>query len=161
MDIEARLQLLEQRIQELEDTLDVLRVVASYGPSMDGGSGPDAGQFWTQDCVYDSDNASEPLQGRSAIEELSARIGQLPFGVAHFSNLPIIVIDGDHATVTAESNTYHQEDGKYVVARVSANRWELDRVEGTWQVRLRINRLLDGSPAGREVLTKGVREALA
>jgi hypothetical protein len=161
MDIEERLAALEARTRELEDTLAVFRVVASYGPSVDSGASVEAGQLWTEDCTYDSDNAAEPLRGRHDIEELSARVGQVNMGVAHFLNLPIVVVDGEHATVTGHSNTYHQEDGKYVVARVSSNRWELDRVDGRWQVRSRVNRVLDGNQEARAVLARGVRESLA
>ena len=64
MNIEERLQLLEQRVRALEDTLDVLRVVASYGPSVDGGVVAEAGRLWTADCTYDSDNAAEPKPRR-------------------------------------------------------------------------------------------------
>jgi hypothetical protein len=161
MNVDERLQALERKVRELEDTLDVLRVVASYGPSVDGGASAEIGQLWTEDCTYDSDNADDPLRGRAALEELSERVGQLPMGVAHFLNLPIVVVDGDRATVTGHSNTYHQEDGKYVVARVSSNRWELERVDGRWQVRSRVNRVLDGNQEARDLLARGVRESLA
>jgi ketosteroid isomerase-like protein len=157
--IEERVQALESEVRRLRDELDVLRVVASYAPSIDGGAVADAPGFWTEDCVYDSDN-DEPLRGRGAIEALAERIGQLPIGVGHFMNLPVIVVDGDRATVTNESNTYHPEDGRYVVARVSANRWELVRVDGRWQVATRVNRILDGTDAGRALLTQGIHESL-
>jgi hypothetical protein len=161
MDVEERLQALERRVTELQDTLDVLRVVASYGPSVDGGAAVEAGRLWAEDCTYDSDNAAEPLRGRRTLEELAAGVGQLPMGVAHFLNLPIVVVDGDSATVTGHSNTYHQEDGAYVVARVSSNRWELEKIDGRLQVRTRVNRILDGTQEARELLARGVRESLA
>jgi ketosteroid isomerase-like protein len=159
MKIEDRLRALEAQVARMRDELDVLRVVASYAPSIDGGAVAEAARFWTDDCTYDSD-ADEPLRGRAAIEALSARVGQLPIGAAHFMNLPVVVVDGDRATVTGESHTFHQEDGRYVVARVSANRWELVRVDGTWQVRTRLNRILDGTDDGRELLARGLRESL-
>jgi hypothetical protein len=155
-----RLAALEARVQTLSDTLDVMRVIASYPASIDGGAADVAGRFWTEDAVYDSD-ADAPLHGRGALVDLAERIGGLGMGAAHFFNLPLVTVDGDHAVVTGESNTYHQEGDRYVVARVSSNRWELDRVDGTWQVRSRINRLLDGSPAARELLARGARESLA
>lgn len=161
MDVEARLEALEQQVIELQDTLDVLRVVASYGPSVDGGASVEAGLLWTEDCAYDSDNAAEPLRGRGALEALSAQVGQVPMGVAHFLNLPVVVVDGDGATVTCHSNTYHQEDGKYVVARVSSNRWELDKIDGRWQIRSRVNRILDGNQEAKELLARGIRESFA
>ncbi|HEX5586273.1 MAG TPA: nuclear transport factor 2 family protein [Acidimicrobiia bacterium] len=161
MDVEARLQALERQVVELQDSLDVLRVVASYGPSVDGGAAAEAGLLWTEDCTYDSDNAADPLRGRTTIEELSERVGQVPMGVAHFLNLPVVVVDGDRATVTGHSNTYHQEDGKYVVARVSSNRWELEKIDGRWQIRSRVNRILDGNQEAKELLARGIRESFA
>ncbi len=157
-DLEKRLLTLEAEVARLRDELEVARVVASYAPSVDGGATQEAPLFWTEDCVYDSD-ADEPLRGRAAIEALSNRVGQLPIGAAHFLNLPVVVVRGDEATVTCESHTFHQEDGRYVVARVSANRWELVRQGGAWRIRLRVNRLLDGTEEGRELLARGLRES--
>jgi hypothetical protein len=159
-DLDARMAAPEARVQVLSDTLDVMRVIASYAPSVDGGAADVIGQFWTEDAVYDSD-ADTPLVGRGPMVELAERVGGLTFGAAHFFNLPIVTVHGDHAVVTGESNTYHQEGDRYVVARVSSNRWELDRVDGTWQVRHRVNRLLDGSSAARDLLARGTRESLA
>jgi ketosteroid isomerase-like protein len=159
-DVEARLAALEARVVELQDQLDVFRVVASYCPSIDGGAVAEAPQFWTEDCVYDSDNDA-PLVGRGAIEALAERIGATPMGVAHNFNLPVIVVDGDHAVVTNESNTFVKVDDTYVVHRVSANRWELDKVDGRWQVAKRVNRLMSGDAESRALLTQGIRESLA
>ena len=157
-EVEARLLSLEAEVQHLRDELDVLRVVASYGPSIDGGAVDEAPTYWTEDCEYDSD-ADQPLRGRQAIADLSERVGQLPIGAAHFVNLPVIVVAGERATVTCESNTFHEQDGHYVVARVSANRWELERVSGAWQIRRRVNRILDGTSTGREMLARGIQES--
>ena len=161
MDVDARLAALEAKLAELQDTLDVLKVVASYGPTVDSGASAEAGQLWTEDCTYDSDNAPEPLRGRTTIEELSARVGAMPIGVAHFTQFPIVTVDGDRAVAIAQSNTWHQEDGKYVVGRVSSNRFELQRVAGRWQINNRVNRILDGTEAGRDVFRQGIKESMA
>ncbi len=159
VDLEARLLALESEVARLRDELDVMRVVASYAPSIDGGAAAEAPLLWSEDCVYDSD-ADEPLRGRPAIAALSSRVGQLPIGAAHFLNLPVVVVRGDEATVTCESHTFHQDEGRYVVARVSANRWELVRGDGVWRIRHRVNRLLDGTDEGRELLARGIRESV-
>ncbi len=160
MRTKRRVEALEAQVTRLRDELDVLRVVAGYAPSIDGGAATEAPLLWTDDCTYDSD-ADEPLRGRGAIQGLSERVGTLPFGAAHFLNLPVIIVDGDHATVTGESHTFHQEDGRYVVGRVSANRWELVRVDHKWQIHTRVNRILDGTSEGRELLARGVHEWMA
>jgi SnoaL-like domain len=157
-DLEKRLVALEAEVARLRDELEVVRVVASYAPSIDGGAAGEASLLWTDDCLYDSD-ADEPLRGRAAIEALANRVGSLPMGAAHFVNLPVVVLRGDEATVTCESHTFHQEEGRYVVARVSANRWELVRQGGAWRIRSRVNRLLDGTDEGRELLARGLRES--
>jgi ketosteroid isomerase-like protein len=154
---ESRLRALESEVRRLRDELEIMRVVASYGPCIDGGASNEIATYWTEDCCYDSD-ADAPLQGSEAIRGLSERVGQLSIGAAHFVNLPFIRVDGDEAVVTCESNTFHQEDGRYVVARVSANRWTLVREDGAWRIRERVNRLLDGSDNGRELLRRGLQE---
>ncbi|HEY3943567.1 MAG TPA: nuclear transport factor 2 family protein [Acidimicrobiales bacterium] len=155
-----RLTALEQRVAQLEDQLEVMRVIAAYAPSVDGGAADQAPLLWTEGCVYDSD-ADDPLTGREAIAALSRRIGELPFGAAHFIAPPVVVVTGDSATVTGESHTFHQEEGRYVVGRVSANRWELTKAGGRWQVRSRVNRILDGTAPGRELLARGIGEWMA
>jgi hypothetical protein len=73
----------------------------------------------------------------------------------------MVVVDGERATVTGHSNTYHQEEGKYVVARVSSNRWELEKIDGRWQIHTRVNRILDGNQEAKDLLARGVRESMA
>jgi ketosteroid isomerase-like protein len=153
MTVEDRLAALEATVVHLQDQLDVLRVVASYAPSIDGGM-KGAGLFWAEDCVYDSDN-DDPLRGRAAIEALAERIRGLEVGIGHNVSFPVAVVDGDRAIVTGESNTFVKVDDQYVVHRVSANRWELEKVDGRWLVTSRINRLLDGTDEARALLRRG------
>ena len=48
---------------------------------------------------------------------------------------------------------YLKDGAHWRLERVSANRWELERIDGTWQVIRRTNRLLDGTPEARRLLT--------
>jgi len=153
---------LERRVRELEDRLAILQLVASYGPSIDGGAVAEAGQLWTEDCWYDSDAPSagaDGVHGRAGIEGVAKMCGELDFGLAHITHLPVITVDGDHATVVGHSNTYQKVGDEFHTGRVASNRWELERVDGNWQVRLRTNRLLDGSAASKAVFADGLREA--
>jgi hypothetical protein len=153
---------LERRVRELEDRLAILQLVASYGPSIDGGAVPEAGRLWTEDCWYDSDAPSagaDGVHGRSGIDGVAQMCGELDFGVAHITHLPVVTVDGDRATVVGHSNTFHQVGDEFHTGRVASNRWELERVDGTWQVRRRTNRLLDGSAASKALFADGLREA--
>jgi hypothetical protein len=154
---------LERRIQELEDRLDIIQVVAGYGPSIDGGAATEAGLLWTEESWYDSDAASagaEGVRGRAGIEDVSRMCGDSQIGIAHISHMPLIKIDGDHATVVNHSNTFHQEGEEFRIGRVSSNRWDLVRIDGSWKIELRVNRLLDGSRHSKDVFAEGTREIL-
>jgi len=153
---------LDRRIRELEDKLAVLQVVAGYGPSMDGGAAREAGLLWTVDSWYDTDSspaAAEP-HGRAGIEGAAKRVLENPAGLAHISHMPLIKVDGDRATVVNHSNTFDQDGEEFKIGRVSSNRWDLVRVDGTWQIERRVNRLLSGSKESRDVFAEGTREIL-
>ena len=153
---------MEQRVRELEDKLAIYQLVASYGPSVDGGAVTEAGRLWTEDAWYDSDASSagaDGVHGRAGIEAVAKMCGDLAVGVAHITHLPIVTVEGDRATVIGHSNTFHQEDGEFRIARVASNRWDLERMDGTWRVRRRTNRLLDGSAESKAVLAEGLRHA--
>jgi len=91
-------------------------------------------------------------------------------GLAHFTGLPRIEIDGDAAVVTSYLQILTPDNGAEPVAvpghgaskgfrihRVGANRWELARTLQGWKIKRRTLRPLDGSEPAREIL----RQALA
>lgn len=153
---------LVRRVGELEDLIAVYQVIASYGASVDGGATPEAGLLWTEDCWFDSDssNAGDTgLHGRASIDAMAARsVGAGEAGVAHLTHLPIVKVDGDHALVVGHSAAAVQQGDAVKIWRVSANRWELDRVDGRWLIRQRTNRHLDGSAESKAILSRGVKE---
>lgn len=162
MDVTEALAAMNRRIREVEDKLAILQVVAGYGPSVDGGAAAEAGALWTEGSWYDTDaspGASVP-HGRAGIEGAARRFLEEPVGIAHISHLPLIKVDGDRATVVNHSNTFDQDGDDFRVGRVSANRWELVRIDGTWQIERRVNRLLNGSRESKDVLGDGTREVL-
>jgi len=65
------------------------------------------------------------------------------------------VIQGDRASATCHTMVMrHGEDG-YFVGRLSASRLELSRKpDGGWQIDSRRNWLLDGNPAGPQLLAR-------
>jgi hypothetical protein len=153
---------LDRRLRLVEDKLAILQVVAGYGPSVDGGAVTEAGSLWTVDSWYDTDAspAAAVPHGRAGIEGAAQRFLDDPVGLAHISHMPMIKVDGDRATVVNHSNTFDQDGDGYRIGRVSANRWDLIRVDGTWQIEHRVNRLLDGTRVAKDLLAEGVRTVL-
>ncbi|HEV3069167.1 MAG TPA: hypothetical protein VGY50_15035 [Streptosporangiaceae bacterium] len=66
---------------------------------------------------------------------------------------PRVSVEGDVAVAVNHSRVYLKDGLYWRLERVSANRWELERIEGTWRVIRRTNRLLDGTPEARRLLT--------
>lgn len=147
----------ERRITELEDKLALLNLFASYGPSVDGGAVSEAGRLWTEDCLYDSDTTPDGVHGRRSIEAVAASIGAGDLGVSHISHAPVTRIDGDRATIVNHSNVFIQDGDELRIVRLAANRWDVVRVDGEWQVERKVNRLLDGSLESKDVLADGLR----
>jgi hypothetical protein len=90
-------------------------------------------------------------------------------GLAHFTGLPYIELEGDTAAVTsylqiltpnksgaAVEVPNHGASRGYHIHRVVTNRWELVRTAAGWKIKRRTIRLVDGSEPSREIL----REAL-
>jgi hypothetical protein len=153
---------MDRRLRLVEDKLAILQVVAGYGPSVDGGASTEAGSLWTIDSWYDTDAspAAAVPHGRAGIEGAAQRFLDDPVGLAHISHMPMIKVDGDRATVVNHSNTFEQDGDGYRIGRVSANRWDLVRIDGTWQIEHRVNRLLDGTRVAKDLLAEGVRTIL-
>jgi hypothetical protein len=79
-------------------------------------------------------------------------------GCAHVQTAPIVLIDGDEGVVTTYSQVFlHGEQG-HQVWRVSANRWECRRTPDGWRLTRRVNRAIDGSPAARALLVRGLND---
>ena len=155
---------LEARLRAVEDHIAILNLVATYGPSVDGGAVEEAGRLWTEDCWYDSDASSagaSGVHGRAGIEGVAKMTGDNQHGIAHVTHFPVVTVEGDRATVLGHSNVFVADGAAYGLARVAANRWDLERIDGTWQVRLRVNRAADGSPGSKQVFAEGLREAQA
>ena len=72
--------------------------------------------------------------------------------------MPLVTLDGDRATATGYSRVDLRDGDAWKVERTSANRWELVRTDTGWKIRNRVNRLMDGSAEGRELLASGLAE---
>jgi hypothetical protein len=159
---------LEDRIRAIEDRLEIYNLIASHPPSADTGGTEHIAASWVEDGVFDrGENLSSP-RGRDTIAdhvrtpEHQAAIAR---GLAHFTGLPHVAIDGDTAVVTSYLQILvpqtqgdpvevpnHGSSRGFRVHRMTANRWELLRTPQGWKIKRRTLRQLDGSQPAREIL---------
>jgi ketosteroid isomerase-like protein len=156
-----RLEQLERRLCHLDDQHTIQRLIASYGPLVDAGEADAVAQLWTVDGVYDIKNEGWFMQGRNEVAAMvhSATHQELiGRGVSHFLGPAVVALDGDHAVAVCESVLLIKGDGDsgYRAARVGANHFRLRRIDGVWQVVVRVSRRLDGSDQARELLSAGI-----
>ncbi|WP_269929362.1 nuclear transport factor 2 family protein [Aminobacter sp. HY435] len=157
-DLEARLAALEARTKRLEDQLAIYQLLASYGPSVDSRSGNVTASLWAEDGAYDF--GGDPLVGAENVGSLvniEPHIHYVADGCAHVISMPHIAVDGDAAVATGYSRVYLNQGDHWRVERASANRWELIRTATGWRVQNRVNRLLNGQPEARDLLSSGVK----
>ena len=151
-DLAARVAVVEAR-QEIAD------LITRYGPAIDAGDAEAVARLWTPDGVYDVDTGL--LRGRDEIAAM-VRGGMhrdyLSRGCAHIVEPPQVIVDGDVAIATGKSLLVAGDGagGRFVVARATANRWELERIDGRWWCARRVARLITGGPEPRAVLAAGV-----
>lgn len=159
-DIEARVDSLRRRLDAIDDEMAIQQVLARYGPAVDSGSGAEAAGLWTEDGTYDAQVGA--WAGRAAISGMvagSGHQGLIHGGAAHvMGGAPYVTLHGDTATATVYYELHRREGDRFVVWRVTATRWELERAGAGagWQVTSRVNRLLDGHEDARELLRQGV-----
>jgi len=165
---------LEDRIRVIEDRLEIYNLIASHPPSADTGGSEHIAASWVEDGMFDrGENLSSP-RGRDVIAShvLSAEHqAAIAGGLAHFTGLPHVVIDGDTAVVTSylqilvpqtqgdPVNVPNHGGGKgFRVHRMTANRWELVRTREGWKFKHRTLRQLDGSEPARKILRGALRK---
>ena len=160
MDDDA-LEELQARVRRLEDEAAITRLIMSYGPAADAGLTSFAGQLWLEDGVYDWDAEGEPHLGSAGVDAMlqgEQHQGLIARGVAHFAGPLLIDLEGDRATVLNYSLIMRREEDRHYLWRVSAVRWDVERVGARWRIRRRTNRLLDATGAGRELFGDSLHE---
>ncbi len=145
---------LETRLRRLEDELAIQRLIGSYGPSVDSGRSQSAAALWTANGVYDLGDMGISAGAAAVAALLDGPTHQdlIGAGAGHVLSQPQVRIDGDHAVAIGYSVVYRWNGSAFIVHRVAANRWELERVSSAWRVRRRVNRLLNGASEARALL---------
>ena len=123
--------------------------------------------------------AAPNLSGASGNKAIGANLksdghqAAIAGGLAHFTGLPYIALDGDHAIVTSYLQILtpnksgeaievpnHGASRGYHIHRVVTNRWELVRTADGWKIKRRSIRLVDGSEPSREILRQALEDYL-
>ena len=144
---------LQNRLQALEGREAIAQLIASYGPAVDSNRLQDAAALWAEDGQYAVAGFGAHA-GRAALVDLLAAPHHqqlLRDGCAHILSAPYIQLHGQRAVALNYSVVLRHQGDAYTPERVAANRWELEKTEGQWQVRRRSNALLDGSAAAQQL----------
>src|SRR5262249_39765393 len=127
---------------------------------------------WVEDGVFDrGENLSSP-RGRDTIANhvlTPERQAAIARGLAHFTGLPHVAIDGETAVVTsylqilvpqtqgeAVEGPNHGSSRGFRVHRMRATRGELVRAAQGWKINHRTLRQLGGSGGARKILRQAI-----
>lgn len=148
-----RLDALERRLRQLEDEVAIARLVASYGPLVDVADADAVAALWAEDGTYDVEGWH--MASRSDVHAMVSspeHRGLVASGCSHFLGPVTTSVDGDRAVAVCESLLVLHREGRFVVARAGANRFELARNRDRWEITRRVTRALDGSEEARDLL---------
>src|SRR5260370_5891224 len=99
-ELRATVEMLAARVQALEDQVEILQLVAQYGPAVDSGSGEAAAALWTPGGAFDAVPHLR-MRGRDDIIGMVTGDGHqslLQGGCRHLLTVPHIAVDRDQAT---------------------------------------------------------------
>src|SRR4029079_6223287 len=149
---------LEGRIREIEDRLEIYNLIASHPPSADTGGAEHIAACWVDDGVFDRGAGLSSPRGREMLAnqvKAPAHQAAIAGGLAHFTGLPYVEIDGDTAMVISYLQILgpqtqgepvevpnHGTSKGFRVHRMGANKWELVRTPEGWKFKSRSLRLL-------------------
>jgi len=167
---------LESRFRAIEDRLEIYNLIAGHPPSADTGADYYAEAVYAEDGEFDRGAGLTGGVGNKAIAAVLKSPGHkaaIDGGLAHFTGLPHITINGDDAVVISYLQILtpnksgeaievpnHGASRGYHIHRVVTNRWELRRTASGWKIKRRSIRLVDGSEPSREIL-RGALESYA
>jgi hypothetical protein len=159
---------LEHRLRAIEDRLAIYNLIASHPPSADTGARAYAEAVYVEDGIFDRGAELSSWAGNTAIGANLKSEGHqaaIAGGLAHFTGLPYVAIEGDEAVVISYLQILtpkksgepvevpnHGASRGYHIHRVVTNRWELVRTPDGWKIKRRTLRLVDGSEPSREIL---------
>jgi hypothetical protein len=159
---------LEARLRAVEDRLEIYNLIAGHPPSADTGADYYAEAVYMEDGVFDRGANLSGAMGNKAIAAILTSEGHqaaIAGGLAHFTGLPYVELDGDEAAVTSYLQILtpkktgepvevanHGASRGYHIHRLVTSRWELKRTTTGWKIQRRTIRPVDGSEPSRDIL---------
>ncbi|NEC85046.1 nuclear transport factor 2 family protein [Streptomyces sp. SID12501] len=155
-ELRTAVEMLAAKVRVLEDQIEIMQLVAQYGPAVDSGSGEATAALWTDDGTFDAAPHLR-MRGRNDITGMVHGDGHQSLirnGCGHVLTVPHIVVDGDRATGRSHALNirWDADADRFWVARVSANTWRWARTPQGWRITERINANLDGTAEHRGLL---------
>jgi hypothetical protein len=164
---------LEERLQAVEDRLEILNLIAAHPPGADSASHDFAASFWLEDGTIDMGGEAKGFEAMIGVLNTPGFKEAQRQGICHFTGLPHITIDGDRAVATSYLQilaadldakpfelSAHGTSKGFKVCRLSANRWELVRTKEGWRIKSRSLRGMDNL-AARDLLREATKDAAA
>jgi len=159
---------LEHRLHAIEDRLEIYNLIAGHPPSADTGAAGYAEAVYSEDGEFDRGPNLSSATGNKVIGAMLKspdHQAAIAGGLAHFTGLPHVTVDGDTAVVISYLQILtprktgepievpnHGASRGYHIHRVVTNRWDLVRTSSGWKIKRRTLRLVDGSEGSRDLL---------
>ena len=150
---EDRLGALEDRLARVEDELAITRLIGCYGPLVDAADAEAVASLWAENGTYDVEGWE--MRSRADVHAMvrsPQHQGLVDAGCTHFLGPVVVTVTGDEAVAVCESVLVVHHEKRFHVVRSGANRFELVRSPGGWEILHRTTRALDGDAAARELL---------
>jgi hypothetical protein len=132
-----RIEALERRLAEIENRLEIYRLLAALGPMIDGGGDRDVAELFSDDAHYFTDVPGfVPMTGRSGVESIFASAihrRHVESGIAHVLGFPHVNLVGDRAEAVNHSIVFVKGENGWQPGRIAANHFRLEKREGRWQ----------------------------
>jgi hypothetical protein len=147
---------LEERLQAVEDRLEIYNVISAYGPAVDGCNLEAMGRVYAVDGVYDVRDYRY-MDGLVDIHDMMNGVRHRSLtgnGAAHIGTLPHVELDGDRAIATNYSLILCRRDGEPQLMRLNISRIYLSRGPDGWRIDRRIIDPLDGRQSSRDLAAR-------
>lgn len=146
----------EERLNDIEDYIDIVQVLNAYGPAADATHWDFLKEILADDCVFVTANMGsfDGHLGLRRMFETDFHKSLVNSGSGRVSSSPYVIVEGDQAVATNYFTLYQHRADTFPVIRLVATRWELARRSQGWVIVRRTNAALDGSPQAAALFSR-------